>query len=110
MRRRYIPAVLACALPIGGCAYIGFAPAVIDAINSTRGGGYVGEDFEAAAAEACSARASRYGRLTLGDVQRLSDKVVRVAGSVQDATRQRAFICDFQSSGRISSFRIERRT
>jgi hypothetical protein len=105
MRRPHLLAFLALALPLGGCAYIGLAPAVIDAVGS-RDRGYVGEDFEAAAVEACSARASRYGRLTLGAVQRVSDAFVRVGGTVQQATRERAFTCDFRSDGRIAKFRI----
>jgi hypothetical protein len=105
MRRRHLLALLALVPPLGGCAYIGLAPAVVDAVGS-RDRGIVGEDFEAAAVEACSARASRYGRLTIGPVQRVSEAFVRVAGTVQQATRDRPFTCDFRSDGRIAKFRI----
>ena len=106
MRRRYFPALLACALPLGGCAYAGLAPVLVDAVKNSGSGGYVGEDFEAAATEACTARAVRYGRPTINSVQRVSEEFVRVGGSVQEATRERAFTCDFQSNGRIAKFRI----
>ena len=106
MRRRQFAALLALALPLGGCAYIGLAPAVAEAVNRSRNDGYVGTDFEAAATEACTARAVRYGPPTIGAVQRVGEKAVRVSGTVQDATRRRAFTCDFESSGRIAQFRI----
>jgi hypothetical protein len=82
------------------------APAIVDAAKNNRNNRPIGDNFEAAAAEACSARAARYGRLTLGDVRRVSDSMVRVVGTVQQATRERAFTCDFRSSGRIADFRI----
>jgi hypothetical protein len=106
MSSRYLPAILACALPLAGCAYAGLAPVVVDAVNENRSRGFIGEDFEAAAAEACSARAARFGRLTLGAVERVSDSMVRVGGTVQEATRERTFTCDFKSSGRIAKFEI----
>jgi hypothetical protein len=105
MRSRHLAALLACAPPLGGCAYIGLAPALVDAVNNSTARRYVGEDFEAAAAEACAARASRYGRVTIGTVQSVSDSVVRVSGSLEEATRQRNFTCDFASNGRIAEFR-----
>ena len=108
MRRRFFPALLACALPLGGCAYIGLAPALVDAVNSSRADGYVGEDFAAAAAEACTARAARYGRPTIARVQPAGEKFMRVSGTVQEATRERAFTCDFRSNGNIAKFRIQR--
>jgi hypothetical protein len=85
---------------------MGLAPVLVDAANSRRSGRNVGEDFEGAAAEACSARAARYGRLTLGAIQRIGSSMVRVSGTVQEATRERAFTCDFQSNGRLARFRI----
>ena len=106
MRGRNFVALLACALPLGGCAYIGLAPAVIDAANNSRNRGYVGENFEESAVEACTARGSRYGRVTIGPVERVGEKTVRVGGVVQEATRERPFTCDFRSNGRIAKFRI----
>jgi hypothetical protein len=106
MRARYLPALLAFGPALGGCAYLGLAPAVVDAVNNSRDRGFVGESFEAAAVEACSARASRYGRMTAGAPERISATMIRVGGTVQDATRERAFTCDFQSNGRIARFRI----
>lgn len=107
MRRPYLLAFPAFALPLGACAFIGLAPAVVDAVNS-RDRGFVGEDFEHAAVEACSARASRYGRITVGPVERIDEAIARVHGSVQDAKRERPFTCDFRSDGRIAKFRIPR--
>ena len=106
MRRQHLLVLLTCALPLGGCAYVGLAPAVVDAVNNSRDRGYAGENFEAAAVEACTARGSRYGRVTTGPVHRVGDTIVRVAGTIQEATRERAFTCDFQSNGRIARFRI----
>lgn len=105
MRRQHFAALLTCAPALGGCAYIGLAPALVDAVNNSKAGQYVGEDFERAAAEACAARTSRYGRVTLGAVQRVNETVVRVSGTLEEATRQRNFTCDFQSNGRIAEFR-----
>ena len=108
MRIGPFPALLGCALALGGCAYIGLAPAVVEAVNSSRADGYVGTDFEAAATEACTARAARYGPPTISKVQRIGEKTVRVNGAVQEAMRTRAFACDFRSNGRISGFSIQR--
>ena len=106
MRGRYLLALLAAAPPLGGCAFIGLAPAVVDAANESRDRSYVGATFEASAVEACTARGSRYGRVTTGAVERVGETIVRVHGTVQEATGTRAFRCDFRSNGRIASFRI----
>ena len=106
MRSRHFVALLACPAALGGCAYIGLAPAVVDAVNEGRDRGYVGATFEESAVEACTARGSRYGRVTTGAVERVSETTVRVHGIVQEATGERAFTCDFRSNGRIARFRI----
>jgi hypothetical protein len=104
--RRHSPALfLACAPLLSGCAYAGLAPALVDAVNNSRPGGTIGQDFEAAAAEACSARGSRYGRVTVTGVQRVGEDLVRVGGTVQEPARQRGFTCDFGSNGKIAEFR-----
>ena len=105
MRRLYPALLLACAPLLGGCAYAGLAPVLVDAVNNSRPAGTIGEDFEAAAAEACSARGSRFGRVTVTGVQRLGDARVRVDGTLQEPTRQRSFTCDFRSNGKIAEFR-----
>ena len=106
MRSRHFVALLAWSVPLGGCAYIGLAPAVVDAVNNSRDRGYVGATLEDSAVEACTARASRYGRVTTGAVERVSEAMARVHGNVQEATGERAFTCDFRSNGRIAKFRI----
>ena len=108
MRRRHLVALLASSMALGGCAYIGLAPAVVDAVNNSRDRGYVGATIEESAVEACTARGSRYGRVTTGAVERVSEAIVRVHGTVQEATGERAFTCDFRSNGRIASFRRQR--
>jgi hypothetical protein len=105
MRRRSHALLLACAPLLGGCAYAGLAPVLVDAVNNSRPAGPISEDFEAAAAEACSARGSRYGRVTVTAVQRVGEALVRIEGTVQEPARQRDFTCDFGSNGKIAEFR-----
>jgi hypothetical protein len=105
MRRLYPALVLACAPLLGGCAYAGLAPVLAEAVNNNRPRGHIGQDFEAAAAEACSARGSRYGRVTVTGVQRVGEALVRVGGNVQEPARERSFTCDFRSNGKIAEFR-----
>jgi hypothetical protein len=105
MRLRPPALLLACAPLLGGCAYAGLAPVLAEAVNNSRPSGPIGQDFEAAAAEACSARGSRYGRVTVTRVERVGEALVRVGGTVQEPARERSFTCDFRSNGKIADFR-----
>jgi hypothetical protein len=105
MRRLYLSLLLASAPLLGGCAYAGLAPVLADAVSNSRPSGHIALDFEAAAAEACSARGSRYGRVTFTGVERVGEALVRVAGTVQEPARERSFTCDFRSNGKIAEFR-----
>ena len=106
MRKRLLPLLLA--LPLGGCAYVGLAPLVAEAVNETsRGNLYAGDRFAEAAAEACRGRAARHGRVEVTQVEPHSESVMRVYGTIEDpyGRQPRSFSCLFRSDGNISSFR-----
>ncbi len=103
MRNFALPLLLAAALPLGGCAFVPFAPVLADAVNSARQPRtFEGQDLAAAGAEACRARAARFGRVNITGVQPVGTDVVQVSGTI-DGTR--GFVCNFNRDGRITGYR-----
>jgi hypothetical protein len=108
MRKFLLPLLVTAALPLGGCAYVGLAPLVAEAVGeASRGGLYAGEGFADAAAEGCRGRAARHGRVAITRVEPHSANIMRVYGTIEDpyGGPARSFTCLFRSDGNIPSFR-----
>jgi len=112
MRKSFIP-ILAGALAVSGCAYgaqdpLGGLGGILGGVlgGGNSGGGYNNQDFERAAVSACGNEASRYGQVSINNVERRSNSTIRVYGSVQTNNGRRNFNCDFRSDGRITDFNI----
>lgn len=106
MRKSFLPLLAAAALPLGGCAALPFLPAAAELVRSEGQRGVIGEDFGAAAAEACVARATRYGRATVTGAQAQTGGSMQVFGTIEDGFRTRNFVCIFRSTGSVASFRM----
>ncbi len=106
MRNSFLPLLAAAALLLGGCAALPFLPAAAEITRSLGQQGLIGEDFAAAASEACVARATRYGRSTVTRVEPQSSSTMLVYGTIEDGFRTRTFGCNFRSNGTIASFRM----
>ncbi len=106
MRKILLPTMMAGTLLLGGCAAMGGG-----LLGSVLGGGtgnqgYSSQEFQRAAVDACGREASRYGRVSITNVQQSSRDTVRVDGRIQtNDGRQRQFTCTFRSDGRIVDFR-----
>ncbi len=101
MRKLFLPTLMSATLLLGGCAY-GLGGAL-----GNDGYGYrSGNDFERAAVDACGREASRYGRVSISNVDQNDRDTVRVNGriDVRD-NRGDEFTCIFRSDGRIVDFR-----
>ena len=105
MRKSFLPLLAAAALPLSGCV-LPFLPAAAELVRSESQRGLIGEDFGAAASEACVARATRYGRSTVTRVDAQSSSTMLVYGTIEDGYRTRNFACNFGSNGSIASFRM----
>ena len=112
MQKFFIPTLLAgslmmsgCAAGIGGDPFGGLLGTVLGGGTTTQGSS---NDFERAAVDSCGQEASRYGRVSITNVELSSRDTVRVDGNVQGNDRyQRRFTCSFRSDGRIVDFRID---
>lgn len=105
MRRLTEAWLVAATATLAGCAYIPLAPTVAEIVNSAaQDRGYANPDFTRAAAEACEARAARYGRVSVTSIQQQSSTTARVRGAIQTGYEARTFGCSFRSDGRITDF------
>lgn len=105
MRKFLLPVLMSGTLLLGGCAY-GLGGGLLGGIlDNGRNGQNSGDDFERAAVDACGREASRFGRVSIGNVDRNRD-TVRVTGRVDVRdNRGDEFTCTFRSDGRIVDFR-----
>lgn len=105
--------VSAAALALTGCAYglpgMGGPDIVGQVLNnvlypSSRDS----SDFVNAAANACGEYASQYGRVSIVEVEQISNSSLRVHGFVdQGGLLRRQFGCTFRNDGRITDFDID---
>lgn len=112
MRKPLLPVALAGAVSLGGCAYAGLAPALVEAVTETAGQRrYTAEEFGPAAAEACRGRAARHGRVEISRVEPNDSSSMRVYGTIEDpyGGPPRTFSCVFDRGGNIPSFRLSKR-
>lgn len=117
MRKLFLPVLLATTFTLGGCAGgLGQDP-LTGILGSVLGGGlgggypaqggYGNQNFEQAAVNACGQQASRYGRVSISNVQPQSNSTLRVYGTVEvNGYQRRNFACSFRSDGRITDFDI----
>ncbi|HWH17802.1 MAG TPA: hypothetical protein VNT77_05620 [Allosphingosinicella sp.] len=115
MRKFILPLLAASTLTLGGCAYgLGGDP-LTGILGSVLGGGgygqggygaYGNQEFQRAAVNACGNYASRYGRVSIANVEMRSGDTLRVYGTVSDGYRGRNFACSFRADGRITDFDI----
>ena len=121
--RKSLPLLAALALPLAGCAtspygygYNNPLGAVLGSIG-TLGSGYgsygsygypagygYGAGFSQAAAQACANYASRYGRVSIRNVQQLDASHAKVWGWVNQGYRNEGWDCTFRADGRITDF------
>ena len=110
MHKRLLALIMAGVLPLGGCAYVGFAPLLAEAVNeAAQRERYPAEAFGPAAAEACRGRAARHGRVEITSVEPHGENSMRVYGTIEDpyGRAPRRFSCIFRSDGTLPYFSIE---
>ena len=103
MRKLLLPLLAAAALPLGGCV-LPFLPAAAELVRAESQRGVIGVDFGAAAAEACTARGTRYGRTTVTRAELQSNGTMRVYGTIEGGYGTSNFVCDFRTNGSIARF------
>jgi len=115
--RKFLPLIAAMALPLAACATGYGADPLGQILGSigTMGGAYSpygynnagyghGSGFSQAAANACGQYASRYGAVSIRNVQGLDANHVKVFGYVSNGYRNEGWDCTFRSDGRITDF------
>jgi hypothetical protein len=119
--RKSLPLIAALAMPLAACATGYGQDPLSQIINSigTLGSGYsqtpygynagyspngYGGGFSQAAAQACANYASRYGQVSVRNVQQLDGSHVKVFGYVNQGYRNEGWDCTFRSDGRITDF------
>lgn len=118
--RKSLPLIAAMSLPLAACATgYGADPLsqIIGSIGSLGSAGYgqygypagysgygYGSGFSQAAASACANYASRYGRVSLRNVQQLDGNHLKVFGYVSNGYRNEGWDCTFRSDGRVVDF------
>ena len=103
----------ACASPLGGIGGggLGGLGGILEGVlgGGNSGGGYNNQNFERAAVDACGRQASQYGRVSISNVERRDNSMLRVYGRVDDGQYQsRNFACIYRSDGRITEFDLAR--
>ena len=118
--RKSLILMAAASLPLGACA-TGYGADPLSQILGSIGtlgtagygqygypagyGGYgYGGGFSQAAAQSCAGYASRYGRVSVRNVQQLDGNHVKVFGYVSNGYRNEGWDCTFRSDGRITDF------
>jgi hypothetical protein len=66
--------------------------------------GYGSGGFSQAAAQACAQYASRYGQVSVRNVQQLDSNHLKVFGYVNQGYRNEGWDCTFRSDGRVVDF------
>lgn len=112
MRIQRIAILCAAPLVLAGCAALPGLGGLLNGAYGNNGsygnqGGYgSSQDFERAAIDACGREASRYGQVSISNVERGND-AIEVYGTVGDNRRgARRFVCTYDSRGRIIRFDI----
>ncbi len=98
------------ALPLGGCAALPFAPAIVDAARETAAQRerFTPETFPAAAEEACRGRAARHGRVEITRAEPHNGHSMRVYGTIDrfGGSPGRTFACVFRRDGNMPYFKV----
>lgn len=107
--RLSLPLVAVCALPLAACGISPYGYGYGNNYNPLYGsigslGGAYGSSFSQAAVNACGNYASRYGRVSIRNVERLSNSSLKVAGTVSNGYRNEGWDCTYRSDGRITDF------
>lgn len=103
----HLPLIAAGALALGACAanpygYGNNYNPVYGSIGAL--GGAYGTGFSQAAANACGNYASRYGRVSIRNVQQLDAQHAKVFGYVNQGYRNEGWDCTYRSDGRVTDF------
>ena len=126
MRKSFLPVLMAGTLALGGCAGgLGGMGGPMDPVGAILGSvlsgavgggsggygqnsGYGNQSFQNAAVNACGSQASRYGRVSVTNVQQVSSSTLQVYGTVDvnGGFDRRPFVCNFRSDGRITGFDV----
>ena len=127
MRKFIAPLIAGSALALGACAtspygnsaYGGYGnpygayggtggplEAILGGVLGASNQGYYGGGFQQAAINACAGAASRYGQVSIRDIDQVSGSTLRVYGIVGNGYRSDDFACSFRSDGRITDFDI----
>ena len=106
MRKFMIPAAAVATLALGGCASYGNGGLLGGLLGGGNDYGYSGgNDFERAAVKACGDEASRYGRVSINQVDEQNRDYVYVTGRIDSRNyNQDEFTCVFRSDGRVVDF------
>ena len=104
-----LPLIAAGALALGACAVNPYGTGYGSNYNPVYGsvgvlGSNYGAGFNQAAANACANYASRYGRVSIRNVQQLNAGHVKVFGTVNQGYRNEGWDCTVRSDGRIVDF------
>ena len=104
-----LPLIAAGALALGACAVNPYGTGYGNNYNPVYGSvGALGSNyatgFNQAAANACANYASRYGRVSIRNVQQLNAGHVKVFGFVNQGYRNEGWDCTVRSDGRIVDF------
>ena len=86
-----------------GSSRYGYNPYGTVGVIGALGGAY-GANFSQAAAGACANYASRFGRVSVRNVQRLDGNHAKVFGYVNRGYRNEGWDCTFRSDGHITDF------
>lgn len=104
-----LPLIAAGALALGACAVSPYGTGYGTNYDPVYGSvGALGSNyttgFSQAAANACANYASRYGRVSIRNVQQLNASHVKVFGTVNQGYRNEGWDCTYRSDGRITDF------
>lgn len=103
-RKLVLSLLVACVPMLGGCV-AGLAVSAVDmAARSARGEPKSNEHLQPAAAQACTARASQYGKVHIIDVEQRTTSRIVVWGTVDDGNQRRSFRCAYGT--KITSFKL----
>lgn len=118
MRKTLFLAALA--LPLAACATSPYGSGynsnplgqILGSIGTLGSAGYgtygypagYGGGFSQAAAQACANYASRYGRVSIRNVQQLDGNHMKVFGYASNGYRNEGWDCTFRSDGRVVDF------
>ena len=106
MRKLTLTATLGASMALGGCAV---GEQVLGSVLGTNSDGRYGNQYERRAVDACTRQAQRYGRVSITEVERRSERTYRVRGIAEAGYNdRRSFKCDVRDDGRITDFDTNR--